>query len=67
MDTAQTTHRITWFVWAGGEKIRRTASMRGQWGHDAACTCGWETKTGGATRRSVQDDVDLHKWEVANA
>jgi hypothetical protein len=58
-------HKITWWVWAGGEKIRRTSSMRGFWGYDASCSCGWKTKTGGAVRRYVQDEVDFHKSEVS--
>jgi hypothetical protein len=59
-------HAITWWVWAGGEKMRHTAQMRGQWGWDASCTCGWESRTGGATRGSVQRDVDDHKWDYRN-
>jgi hypothetical protein len=53
--------QIKWFVYAGGQKMRHEASMRGQWGYDAQCSCGWETKTGGATYRSVLDDVISHK------
>ena len=65
--TATTAHRITWWVYAGSERIRRTAAMRGTWGYDATCSCGWDTHTGGATRGYVQREVDFHKWEVANA
>lgn len=54
-------HSITWWVWAGSEKIRRTAKMRGTWGYDVTCSCGWETRTGGATRKSVSDEVYFHK------
>jgi len=57
-------HRITWWVYAGDQRIRHTATMRGQWGYDATCSCGWETHTGGAVRRYVQDSVDFHKWEM---
>jgi hypothetical protein len=52
---------IKWFVYAGEEKIRYNATMRGTWGYDAECSCGWETKTGGAIKSSVQADVELHK------
>lgn len=45
-------HRISWF------------KMRGQWGYDVECSCGWKTRTGGATRSYVQFEVDLHKWET---
>lgn len=57
-------HKITWWVWAGGEKIRRTSTMRGQWGYDASCSCGWQTRTGGAVKRYIQDEVDFHKFEA---
>lgn len=60
--TAQT-HRIRWYVYAGGQRIPRTATMRGQWGHDAACSCGWETTTGGATRTYIQGEINLHKFQ----
>jgi hypothetical protein len=58
--------QIKWFVYAGNEKIRREASMRGQWGYDAECSCGWETKTGGATYRCVLDEVMTHKFYEHN-
>ena len=65
--TAQpTTHRISWYVWAwdgkgNSEKLRHTSTMRGTWGWDAECSCGWASKTGGATRTSVERDVWHHK------
>lgn len=54
-------HKITWFVYAGTERIRRTAQMRGTWGHDVTCSCGWETRTGGATRGHINQLVWEHK------
>lgn len=59
--TAAVTHRITWWVYAGPERIRHTSRMRGQWGYDVTCSCGWETHTGGATRTYVADQVWMHK------
>jgi hypothetical protein len=60
--TATTTHRISWWVYAGRERIRHTATMRGHWpGWDATCSCGWDSQTGGATRGSVRRDVWAHK------
>ena len=59
-------HRISWFVWADGEKIPHTSGMRGTWGHDARCSCGWETRTGGAVKSYVQRLVDDHKFDVAH-
>lgn len=57
-------HKITWWVYAGRERIRKTAQMRGPWGHDATCECGWDSHTGGATRGSVERDVWFHKFEA---
>lgn len=62
-----TGHRITWYVYAGpyGER-ERLVSGRGYYGmgYDAACECGWESRTGGATRASVCRDVRGHKFDV---
>jgi hypothetical protein len=63
-------HRATWFVYAGGygtptEKIRHTSQMRGSWaGYDVACSCGWESKTGGATKASVEDELFDHRHDA---
>lgn len=56
-----TAHRIRWYVYAGGVRIPRTATMRGLWGYDVECSCGWETRTGGATRGYVEREVWFHK------
>ena len=40
-------HRATWWVYAGDELIRHTAAMRGTWGYEVKCSCGWQTRTGG--------------------
>lgn len=55
-------HKIRWFVWAGREKIPHTAMMRGTWGYDVECSCGWKTHTGGATKRHIQEEIWLHKF-----
>ena len=52
---------IKWFVYAGDEKIPHTSSMRGEWGYDFKCSCGLETKTGGAIKSSIQWDATMHK------
>jgi hypothetical protein len=57
-------HRATWWVYAGREKIRYQKSMRGTWGYDVTCTCGWSSHTGGATRGSVQRELDDHRLEA---
>lgn len=63
MTTEKTTqaHKITWWVYAADERIRRTASMRGTWGYDATCSCGWDSRTGGAVRSDVEHKVWFHK------
>jgi hypothetical protein len=70
-DAVPVRHRIRWWVYTGGtdergrrEKIRRCATMRGWWpGYDADCSCGWETRTGGAVRSYIEHEVWEHKWE----
>jgi hypothetical protein len=66
--TAQTMteHRATWYVWAGGQKMRRTGNERGPgWGYDVTCSCGaWASHTGGATRGSVERDLFDHRWSA---
>jgi hypothetical protein len=61
-DETMRAHRARWYVYSGGVKIPHAATMRGHWpGWDVTCSCGWETRTGGATRRSVQDYLDEHR------
>lgn len=57
-------HRITRWVYAGGERIRRESTMRGTWGHDATCSCGWDSRTGGAVESYVEARVNDHKLDV---
>lgn len=58
-------HRISWWVYAGGERVRHTATMRGHWpGWDATCSCGWDSRTGGAVRGSIRHEVWMHKWQA---
>jgi hypothetical protein len=56
-----TEHRISWFAYADGKRIPRTASMRGTWGYDVTCSCGWDSRTGGATKSYLTAEVQLHK------
>jgi len=57
-------HKATWFVVAGRQRIRRTSRMRGTWGYDVTCSCGWDSKTGGATRGSVEDALFDHRMDA---
>lgn len=59
--SAGTAHRVRWFVYAGGERIPRTSTMRGVWGYDVECSCGWATTTGGATKTYISNEVHLHR------
>ena len=52
---------IKWFVWSQGEKFARNSTMRGTWGYDAECSCGWDSKTGGGVYSWVKDLVETHK------
>jgi hypothetical protein len=61
MTTATETHKIHWFVYAGSERLPRTSKMRGTWGYDVECSCGWRTRTGGAVERHIRDEIWLHK------
>jgi hypothetical protein len=64
-DETKRTHRGTWWVWAGGEKLRHTATMRGTWGWDVTCSCGnYESRTGGATRHSVEESFFDHRYSA---
>jgi hypothetical protein len=63
-------HRARWFVYAGAygelsQRIPHQATMRGHWrGYDVACSCGWESRTGGATRGSVEDMLWDHRYQA---
>ncbi len=65
--------KIQWFWVAGdGTKIRNNKGFV-HYAWDVKCSCGWETKTGGAIKASVKRDVEAHKyyehdytWKVSN-
>ena len=54
-------HRMKWFVYDGNNKIRREVTMCGDWGYDVECSCGWITRTGGATRSYIREEIWYHK------
>jgi hypothetical protein len=61
-------HAARWFVYVGtGERIPWQASMRGTWGFDVVCSCGWESRTGGGLRRYVRELLDDHRREATRA
>lgn len=62
-------HKIRWYaripvgsLEAPDGWLPRTAQMRGSWGWDVRCSCGLETRTGGGTRRHIQELIWLHKF-----
>ena len=66
MSAATTTHKIRWYIYtydSAGRRhmIPRTHGIRGSWGYDVICSCGWESRTGGAIRTYMEREVWLHK------
>ena len=52
---------IKWFaIFTDGSKMRNNQGFQHDaW--DATCSCGWESKTGGAIKAAVIRDVEAHK------
>lgn len=69
-DETMREHRARWYVYAGPAggpfgKIPHNSKMRGSWwGYDVTCSCGWESRTGGAVRRYVADKLDDHRLDA---
>lgn len=63
-DETKRAHRATWWVYAGTERIRHTAAMRGSWGYDVTCSCGWDSRTGGGLRRYVAGQLEAHRYDA---
>ena len=53
--------QIKWFVYSMGEKFPKQSNMSGFNAFDAACSCGWESGTGGGVYKWVKEEVELHK------
>ena len=53
--------KIQWFWVAGdGTKIRNNKGfVHNAW--DVTCSCGWKTRTGGAIRSCIEEEVWYHK------
>lgn len=63
----QVKHTIRWFAVVDGTRIARRSWMtpaNGWHGFDATCSCGWDSRTGGALQARIDDAVRDHKWEV---
>ena len=57
-------HRIRHYVYDGSSMIPRESGMRGAWPCEAKCSCGWETRSGGAVRSWIDKEVAAHKFDV---
>ncbi len=72
-DQTMREHRATWWVYGEpgntdpATRIRRNAGMRGLWGYDVTCSCGWDSRTGGGLRRYVADLLDDHRLDAQAA
>lgn len=62
-------HRVRWFGVIPGpgncERVPRNRMMNGRdWGWDATCSCGWETRTGGAIQQRIREAISEHRQEA---
>lgn len=68
MKLVPTTDKVTiqWFaVMHDGSTIRNNKGfIHNAW--DVKCSCGWESRTGGAIKACVQREVEAHKWDAHN-
>jgi hypothetical protein len=60
-------HRVRWYVYSGPygelEPVQSGRTYAGM-GYEAMCSCGaWQSRTGGALRRSVEDAVWDHRYD----
>lgn len=54
--------KIKWFAVWGGQRFPRQKGMLGNsW--DATCSCGWDSKSGGAIEASIKRDVANHRLD----
>lgn len=63
-----TAHRVRWYGRDGSDvRVPRNRHMNGgDWGWDAVCSCGWQTRTGGAIQERIREAIWSHRWDVAN-
>jgi hypothetical protein len=67
--TTPSDHRIRWFgiISGTGERVPRNRHMNGgDWGWDAECSCGWQTRTGGAIQERIREAIADHRWDIAH-
>ena len=58
--------QIKWFaIFADGSKMRNNQGfVHNAW--DVTCSCGWESRSGGAIKASMIREVEAHKLFVHN-
>lgn len=59
-----TKHSIRWWAVIDGERVRRTSTMKDSGNWDATCSCGWDSRTGGAIMNEVDRMAQAHKAGV---
>lgn len=65
-------HRIRWFgILPDGSRVPRNRHMAGaDWGWDAHCSCGQDSRTGGAIQERVREWVRDHladaEWNASH-
>lgn len=59
-----TTEKVTikWIVWHGREKEYRSNEVKWGQGYDFECSCGYESRTGGAILSAIQKQIWQHKF-----
>ena len=55
---------IKWIVWHGSEKEYRSKEVKWGQGYDFECSCGFQSRTGGAILTQIQKEVYEHKLYV---
>jgi hypothetical protein len=56
--------KIKWIVWHGNQKEYRSKEVMWGQGYDFECSCGYESRSGGAIFTQIQKEVYEHKLYV---
>lgn len=61
-----TGHSIRWWgVLPDGERVPRNRHMNGgDWGWDATCSCGWDSRSGGMIQERIREAIADHKLDA---
>jgi hypothetical protein len=59
-------HKISWWACSGQDRTPRNKYMNAKdWGWDATCTCGWDSRTGGALAVRIKESIETHKLNAS--